>query len=205
MVANKKAPPVPAQGRGHQRPHLRPVPPVGEEHRSETRPGAGRLPGGHERPDPPLPPGLPRARLQRRRRDDVQEQVARSHGWHYMQPLWAVRPPAVALLQLHAGPAAERARCWVAWDHVARLTNALQGPPDDFVAFPAPTGPKGRAYMPVLAGLAIPKTAPNAAGAKALIRLAARRQRAGEDARLGRVLPGRRRTALEAARRRPAG
>jgi multiple sugar transport system substrate-binding protein len=59
---------------------------------------------------------------------------------------------------------------WVAWDHVARLVNAMRTRPDDFVAFPAPRGPDGRGYMPVLAGLAIPKTAPNAAGAKELIK-----------------------------------
>ncbi|HET7677245.1 MAG TPA: extracellular solute-binding protein [Candidatus Limnocylindrales bacterium] len=58
---------------------------------------------------------------------------------------------------------------WVAWDHTARLIEALKARPDDFVAFPAPAGPKGRGYMPVLAGLAIPKNAPDAAGARALI------------------------------------
>ena len=49
---------------------------------------------------------------------------------------------------------------WVAFDHVARLIDALRQKPDDFVAFPAPTGPKGLGYMPVLAGLAIPKGSP---------------------------------------------
>jgi len=58
----------------------------------------------------------------------------------------------------------------LAWEHVARLRNALLTRPDAFVVFPAPIGPKGLAYMPVLAGLAIPKSAPNQAGAKALIR-----------------------------------
>jgi multiple sugar transport system substrate-binding protein len=41
--------------------------------------------------------------------------------------------------------------------------------PDDFVLAPAPSGPKGLAFMPVLAGLGIPKGAPNRAGAEALI------------------------------------
>ena len=57
----------------------------------------------------------------------------------------------------------------VAWDHVARITSAVRDHPNDYVVFPAPAGPKGRAYLPVLAGLAIPKTAPNIAGAKQLI------------------------------------
>jgi multiple sugar transport system substrate-binding protein len=59
---------------------------------------------------------------------------------------------------------------WVAWDHVARLVNALRTRPGDFVAFPPPKGPRGRGYMPVLAGLAIPKTSPNPSGARQLIR-----------------------------------
>jgi multiple sugar transport system substrate-binding protein len=50
---------------------------------------------------------------------------------------------------------------WVAFDHVARLIDALRQKPDDFVAFPAPSGPKGLGYMPVLAGLAIPKGSPD--------------------------------------------
>jgi multiple sugar transport system substrate-binding protein len=58
---------------------------------------------------------------------------------------------------------------WVAFDHVARLLDALRQKPDDFVTFPAPAGPKGRGYMPVLAGLAIANNAPDASGAAALI------------------------------------
>jgi multiple sugar transport system substrate-binding protein len=58
---------------------------------------------------------------------------------------------------------------WIAFDHVARLLNALRQKPDDFVAFPAPSGPKGRGYMPVVAGLAIAKDAPDAKGATAVI------------------------------------
>jgi len=58
---------------------------------------------------------------------------------------------------------------WIAFDHIARLLDALRQKPDEFVAFPAPAGPKGRGYMPVLAGLAIAKSAPNANGATALI------------------------------------
>ena len=58
---------------------------------------------------------------------------------------------------------------WVAWDHVARVIEALKAAPDRFVTFPAPAGPKGRAYMAVVAGLGIVKGAPNRAGAEALI------------------------------------
>ncbi|MBX3062169.1 MAG: carbohydrate ABC transporter substrate-binding protein [Anaerolineae bacterium] len=58
----------------------------------------------------------------------------------------------------------------IAFDHVARLKPAFDERPDDFVAFPAPAGPAGRGYMPVVAGLAIPYTAPNPDAAKALIK-----------------------------------
>jgi len=58
---------------------------------------------------------------------------------------------------------------WIAFDHVVRLLPALRQKPDDFVTFPAPSGPKGLAYMPVLVGLAIPKGAPDPKGAAALI------------------------------------
>lgn len=58
---------------------------------------------------------------------------------------------------------------WVAWDHIARLRDALTQKPGDFVAFPAPQGPSGRGFMPVLAGFSIPKGTANRAQAAALI------------------------------------
>jgi len=57
----------------------------------------------------------------------------------------------------------------IAFDHVARLKQALTEAPNDYVTFPAPAGPKGRAYMPVIAGLAISKDAPNRDAAAAVI------------------------------------
>jgi multiple sugar transport system substrate-binding protein len=57
----------------------------------------------------------------------------------------------------------------IAWDHVARLQDAFRKHPEDFIAFPAPAGPKGRSFMPVVVGLAIPKTAPDPAGARQVI------------------------------------
>ena len=58
---------------------------------------------------------------------------------------------------------------WIGFDHIARVLDALRQKPDEFVAFPAPAGPKGRGYMPVLAGLAVVKGAPDMSGAMALI------------------------------------
>jgi multiple sugar transport system substrate-binding protein len=92
-----------------------------------------------------------------------------ANGWNYMRSLWeSVHPQALAY-EFMQDPLLS-GEVLVAWEHVARLTTALKARPDDFVVFPSPTGPKGLAYMPVLAGLAIPRNAPNIAGAKALIR-----------------------------------
>jgi multiple sugar transport system substrate-binding protein len=67
------------------------------------------------------------------------------------------------------GPPLLSGEVWIAWDHVARLLDALRRKPDEFVAFPPPAGPKGRGYMPVLVGLAVPAGAPDREGAAALI------------------------------------
>ena len=58
---------------------------------------------------------------------------------------------------------------WVAFDHTARLLDAFNQKPDDFVAFPAPAGPAGRGFMPVVVGLGIPSDAPHPDAAKDLI------------------------------------
>ena len=89
--------------------------------------------------------------------------------WQWMRDAWALANPqstGYAFMQepLQAG------EVWVAWDHQARLIEALRASADDFVAFPSPSGPSGLGFMPVVTGLAIPKTAPDADGAKDLIR-----------------------------------
>ncbi|RPJ51879.1 MAG: extracellular solute-binding protein [Chloroflexi bacterium] len=58
---------------------------------------------------------------------------------------------------------------WVAFDHTARLLDAFNQEPDNFVAFPAPAGPAGRGFMPVVVGLAIPADAQHPEDAQALI------------------------------------
>lgn len=58
---------------------------------------------------------------------------------------------------------------WIAWDHIARVKDALQQAPNDYLVVAPPAGPKGRAYMPVIAGLAIAKGAPDRKGAAELI------------------------------------
>src|ERR1700751_2320609 len=58
---------------------------------------------------------------------------------------------------------------WIGWDHIARVLDALRQKPDEFVAFPAPAGPRARGYMAVLGGLAGLKGAPDVSGAMELI------------------------------------
>lgn len=89
-------------------------------------------------------------------------------AWEKMRELWAHTNPASTNFsflqeQLLNGDA------WIAFDHTSRLAQAFNERPDDFVAFPAPAGPTGRGFMPVLAGVAIPRTAPDMDAAKALV------------------------------------
>jgi multiple sugar transport system substrate-binding protein len=58
---------------------------------------------------------------------------------------------------------------WIGWDHMARVLDVLREKPDEFVAFPAPAGARGRGYMPVLASLAVLKGASDMSGATELI------------------------------------
>jgi multiple sugar transport system substrate-binding protein len=78
---------------------------------------------------------------------------------------------------------------WIGWDHIARVRDALRQKPGEFVAFPAPAGPKGRGYMPVLAGLAVLKGAPDMNGAMGLIDYLTRPETQIETARSVGFLP----------------
>ncbi|HYO50862.1 MAG TPA: extracellular solute-binding protein [Chloroflexia bacterium] len=88
--------------------------------------------------------------------------------WTYVKDLWQYTNPQSTTYQFMQEPLLS-GEVWVAMDHVARLKDAVAARPDDFVLFPAPSGPKGLAYMPVLAGVGIPEKAPNRAGAEQLI------------------------------------
>ncbi|TCS64553.1 ABC transporter substrate-binding protein [Primorskyibacter sedentarius] len=89
-------------------------------------------------------------------------------AWEKFRELWAHTNPASTNFsflqeQLLSGDA------WIVFDHTSRLAQAFNDRPDDFVAFPAPAGPTGRGFMPVLAGVAIPNTAPDMEASKALV------------------------------------
>jgi multiple sugar transport system substrate-binding protein len=88
--------------------------------------------------------------------------------WGQFKAMWAHVNPASTSYNFMQEPLAT-GEVWIAFDHIARLKDALSAKPDDFVTFPAPAGPKGRGFMPVIAGFGVPKGAPNRAGAEALI------------------------------------
>jgi multiple sugar transport system substrate-binding protein len=89
--------------------------------------------------------------------------------WSYFKELWANCTPASTNFDFMQEPLAA-GQVSVAWDHVARLINAPKDKPDDWLMVPAPRGPRGRGYMAVLLGLAIPKGAPSQDKTKALIK-----------------------------------
>lgn len=89
--------------------------------------------------------------------------------WEWLRDAWAVANPQSLSYDQMAEPL-QSGEVWVAWDHTARLIDAVRNNPDDFVMFPAPRGPEGLGYMPVVAGLAIPISAPNPDCARELIR-----------------------------------
>jgi multiple sugar transport system substrate-binding protein len=89
--------------------------------------------------------------------------------WSWLSDTWQYVNPQSTTYSEMSTPL-QSGEVWVAWDHTARLITALQDQPDDIVAFPVPAGPEGTAFMPVVAGLAIPSWAPNPEGAKQLIK-----------------------------------
>ncbi|GAB4307837.1 MAG: ABC transporter substrate-binding protein [Candidatus Bipolaricaulota bacterium] len=88
--------------------------------------------------------------------------------WEYLKDLWQYVTPSAPLLD-SMDTALLSEEVWIAWDHTARVKTAVMERPDDFVVLPAPAGPKGRGVITVLAGLAIPQTAPDPASAYQLI------------------------------------
>lgn len=75
--------------------------------------------------------------------------------WQYFKELWEYVYPGSLNYSTMADPLLV-GDVWIAWDHTARLMRVFQEKPDDFVAFPAPAGPKGRGFLAVVSGLAIP-------------------------------------------------
>lgn len=88
--------------------------------------------------------------------------------WAAFKDLWAHVNPNSASYDFMQEPLMA-GEVMIAFDHVARLKDALVAAPNDYVTFPAPSAAKGRGFMPVVAGLGIAAGAPNRAGAAATI------------------------------------
>jgi multiple sugar transport system substrate-binding protein len=89
--------------------------------------------------------------------------------WNWMKTAWAQTNRQSPTYQFMQEPL-QSGEVWIGWDHVARMIQALQAKPEDFVAFPSPIGPKGLGFAPVVLGLGIPKSASDPEAAKKLIR-----------------------------------
>ncbi|TCD12300.1 ABC transporter substrate-binding protein [Oricola cellulosilytica] len=89
-------------------------------------------------------------------------------AWEKFRELWQFTSPASPNYSFMQEQLVSE-EVWVAWDHTARLADAFNERPDDFVAFAPPAGPAGRAFMPVVAGVAVPTTAPDMDASKALV------------------------------------
>lgn len=88
--------------------------------------------------------------------------------WQWLQSVWPGTNPQSTGYENMQEPL-RAGEVWIAWDHTARLIGALNDRPDEFVTFPAPRGPRGLGYLPVIAGLAIPANAPDPEASRALI------------------------------------
>lgn len=90
-------------------------------------------------------------------------------AWNYMRELWDNMTPASTNYDAMQEPLA-RGEVLVAWDHVARLVGAPATKPEEWLMVPAPKGPKGRGYMLIVAGVALPKGGLERARAEQVIR-----------------------------------
>ncbi len=88
--------------------------------------------------------------------------------WEYLKELWKYVVPQSTTYDAMADPLLKE-EVWIAWDHTARIKDAIEQKPDQFEVVPVPRGPKGRGFILVIAGLAIPKNAPNPDAAWKLI------------------------------------
>lgn len=89
-------------------------------------------------------------------------------AWTDFRDLWAYVNPRSTSYGFMEEPL-KTGEVWVAFDHTARMLPALNDKPADFVVFPAPSGIKGRGYMPVMVGISIPKNAADKAAAERVI------------------------------------
>ncbi len=89
-------------------------------------------------------------------------------AWEYMRKLVKYINPASSTWSAMDEPLM-KGEVLLAWDHTARIKSAIVGAPDKFEVIPVPRGPKGRGFIIVAVGLAIPQGAPMKEEAEKLI------------------------------------
>ncbi len=90
------------------------------------------------------------------------------NAWNKFKELWSYTNPGSTNFSFMQEQLLTE-EVWVVFDHTARVADAFNTRPDDFIAFPAPAGPTGRGFMPVVVGIAVPATSPDMAESKALL------------------------------------
>lgn len=89
--------------------------------------------------------------------------------WEKFRELWTVVSPASTTYS-HMQVPLMAGEVMVAFDHTARLGAAFKdGGDENFIIFPAPSGPEGRYILPVPVGLAIPDDTPDVNASEELI------------------------------------
>lgn len=88
--------------------------------------------------------------------------------WEYLKELRPYMHPSSSVWESMDEPLLKE-EVLIAWDHTARVKNAVVEKPEDFAIVPAPRGPQGRGYITVAVGLAIPVGAPQKDNAVKLI------------------------------------
>lgn len=88
--------------------------------------------------------------------------------WEYQRELLPYIHPASSTWVAMDEPLLKQ-EVLIAWDHTARVKPAIVQKPEDFAIVPVPSGPKGRGYITVAVGLAIPVRAPQKDNAIKLI------------------------------------
>ncbi|MBE3102568.1 MAG: carbohydrate ABC transporter substrate-binding protein [Firmicutes bacterium] len=88
--------------------------------------------------------------------------------WEYLKELRPYMHPSSSVWESMDEPLLKE-EVLIAWDHTARVKNAVIEKPADFAIVPAPRGPQGRGYITVAVGLAIPVEAPQKDNAVKLI------------------------------------
>ncbi len=87
--------------------------------------------------------------------------------WNYLRELFKYVHPACTTWDNMDQPLL-RGEVMVAWDHTARIKQAIVERPNDFVVVPVPRGPMGRGYIIVLVGLSVPRGADTSESVKVI-------------------------------------